>query len=55
MNSEHLLYLFYIHALLHESDISQLNLKNFNQNVNMTSELFIVDLKPPSNDDFSEL
>jgi uncharacterized membrane protein (Fun14 family) len=30
-------------ALLHESDISQLSLKNSNQMIDMTSELFIVD------------
>ena len=36
-------YLLVICALLHESDISQLSLKNFNQNIDMTSELFIVD------------
>jgi hypothetical protein len=30
-------------ALLHKSDISQLSLKNFNQMIDMTSELFIVD------------
>jgi pimeloyl-ACP methyl ester carboxylesterase len=30
-------------ALLHKSDISQLSLKNFNQMIDITSELFIVD------------
>jgi hypothetical protein len=32
-----------LNALLHESDISQLSLKNFNQMIDMISELFIVD------------
>jgi len=30
-------------ALLHESDISQLSSENFNQMIDMTSKLFIVD------------
>jgi hypothetical protein len=31
------------YALLHESNISQLNLENFNQMVDITSKLLIVD------------
>jgi hypothetical protein len=33
---------FLTYALLHESDISQLSLENFNQMIDITSEIFIV-------------
>ena len=49
------LFLFFV-LCYHKSDISQLSLKNFNQMIDMACELFHGQiLKPPSNDDFSEL
>ena len=40
------------YVLLHESDISQLSSESFNQLIDMTSELFVLILKPRINNNF---